>query len=118
MSKRSAEAARRVREEWSDIYEYELDLEYQGVRQRLTVVRSRIEAAFEELSGILSELMEDPLYEEMCTDILENNTKTINDLRALEERLEEELELLACHASSIELVNSYGHGDGRVRAGR
>lgn len=94
------------RDEMSDIYEYELRLQREGVRQRLTVVRSRIEAAFEELAGVLSELQEDPLYEELCEDILENNTKTINDLRELEERLEEELELLQCHACSIELMQN------------
>lgn len=93
-----------TRDEMSDIYEYELKLQREGVTQRLTVVRSRIEAAFEELAGVLSELQEDPLYEELCEDILENNTKTINDLRALEERLCEELELLQCHACSIELM--------------
>ena len=109
MSIRTTEANKRAREEWADIYEYELYLQYCGVREKLTVVRARIESAFEDLAGILSELSEDPLCEELCAGLLEDNTKTINDLRSLEERLCEELELLSCHASSVELANSHGY---------
>lgn len=102
------EYSRRVSQEYADIFEYELELQRRGILQRLTVVRARIEMAYEELEGIMTELMEDPLYEELCAGMLEENTKTINRLRSLEERLNEELELLSCHASSLELSRSMG----------
>lgn len=102
------EYSKSVKKEYADIYDYELRIEREGVMQHITVVRSRIECLYEQIEGILTELQEDPLYSEIAEGILNHLTASVRELRELEEQLEEELDILSCHASSIELMRSTG----------
>lgn len=102
------EYSKSVKKEYADIYDYELRIEREGVMQHITVVRSRIECIYEQIEGVLTELQEDPLYSEIAEGILNHLTASIKELRELEERLEEELDILSAHVSSIEIMRSVG----------